>query len=99
MKRHKFPLLLIVVILTAVSITSFQQFRAPASTPKAPVTAQAEVRPHQSGPRQDSPAVPQGIRSATARVDLNTLTNDQKAVVIKTQDQSAVASSKNDGTY
>ena len=98
MKRHKFPLLLVVVILTAVSITSFQQFRPVTATPQKPITAQAEGPVRQPGPRVDSPAAHQGIHSATARVDVEKV-KDEKAEEVKVRDQGIVALSKADGTY
>ena len=102
MKRHKFPLLLLVVILTAVSITSFQQFRPLTATPQKPVTARVEGTVRQPGsrpgPRMDSTTAHQGIRSATARVDIDKV-NNEKAEEVKVQDQGIVALSKADGTY
>ena len=98
MKRHKFPFLLVVVILTAVSITSFQQFRPVTATPQKPVTARAESTDRQPGPPVDSPAAHQGIRSATARVDVEKV-NNEKAEQVKAQDQGIVALNKADGTY
>ena len=99
MKRHKFPLLLIVVILTAISITTFQQFRPFTATPQKPETTRAVDAPRPSGPRLDSPAVHQDIRSSTARVDLNKVTNDQTDERVQIQDQGVVALTKSDGTY
>jgi len=91
-------LLLVVVILTAISITTFQQFRPLVASPQIPAPTRTENVQRQSGPILDLPTRRQSLSEATARVEINRLKREETAEQVK-HDQDFVALTKSDGTY
>ena len=87
------------VILTAISITTFQQFRPLVASPQKPVTPRTEDTSRHTGPRINSSTPHQSNPLATARVETNQLKREEKSEQAKAQNQDFIALSKGDGTY
>jgi cell division protein FtsL len=99
MKRHKVPFLLVVVIITAVTVTTVQQLRSVAAIQSKAVQTRSDEARALAESKIESSTESQKANTAAARAAMAKLKTNDKQQRDDSQNHSVITLAKSDSTY